>query len=163
MSEWCELPLTLDSKGIDSGLLMARVIIDDLTKMNAVSWQSWIAVNGDGLLDRENGELITYTRYYAFKHFSSFIKNGMVRVRIFDNLSDKSQIQSVAFAGESENVIVLLNPEAEAEQIRLCGLFGNTEIFITDESRKCERIHNGKTPNSIEIPAKSIVTIRTTH
>lgn len=159
MSEWCELPLSLDSNGIDSGLLMARIIIDDLTKMNAVSWQSWTAVNGDGLLDRGNGEFIPYTRYYAFKHFSSFIKNGMVRVRIFDNLS----MQSVAFAGEGENVIVLVNSEAEAEQIKLCGLSGKAEIFVTDESRKCERIYDGEIPNGIEIPSKSIVTIRITY
>lgn len=160
MSEWCELPLTLDSKSIDSGLHMAGVIIDDLTKMNAVSWQSWTAVNGDGLLDRENGEIITYSRYYAFKHFTSFIKTGMTRVRIFDNFSDNSKIQSVAFSDENEKVVVLVNSEAASESIKLCGLLGNAEIFITDESRNCELTYSGKLPHSIEIPAKSIVTIR---
>ncbi len=162
MTEWCELPLTLDSKSIESGLLMARIIIEDLTKMNAVSWQSWTAVNGDGLLDRENGELISYSRFYAFRHFSAFIKNGMVRVRIFDNFSDDSEIQSVAFAGEKEKVIVLVNPKTAPESTYLCGLSGNTEIFVTDETRKCEMIYNGKLPSSIKIPAKSIMTIRVT-
>mgnify|MGYP002519181129 CR=1 FL=1 len=73
MSEWCELPLTIDSTTIDSGIYMAQVIVDDLTKMNAVSWQSWTAVNGDGLLDRNaDGELIadSATLYHTKTVFS---------------------------------------------------------------------------------------------
>ena len=160
MSEWCELPLSIDSTTIDSGLYMAQVIIDDLTKMNAVSWQSWTAVNGDGLLDRINGELITYNRYYAFMHFTSFIKPGMERVRIFDNFREKTKIKSVAFIDENTTVIVLVNPEETAEEIRLDGLLGNEEIYLTDSSHNCEKIYDGRFISATQIPAKSIVTIK---
>ncbi len=160
MSEWCELPLTLDSTKIESGLYMARVIADDLTKMNAVSWQSWTAVNGDGLLDRIDGKIVTYSRYYAFKQFTSFIKGGMSRVRIFDNFDEDSKLQTVAFADENTTVVVIVNPEEASESIKLCGLVGNAEIYLTDETHGCEKIYAGKLQSKTEVPAKSIMTIK---
>lgn len=160
MSEWCELPLSIDSTTIDSGLYMAQVIVDDLTKMNAVSWQSWTAVNGDGLLDRIDGKLVTYNRYYAFKHFTSFIESGMTRVRIFDNLEEKSKIKTVAFTDENTTVVVIVNPEENGEALKLTGLLGNAEIYLTDENHNCEKIYDGRFQSKIDIPAKSIVTVK---
>ncbi len=160
MSEWCELPLTIDSTTIDSGLHMAQVIADDLTKMNAVSWQSWTAVNGDGLLDRIDGKLVTYNRYYAFKHFTSFIEKGMTRVRIFDNFRDDSKLKTVAFTDDDTTVIVIVNPEESAEKIDLCGLLGEAEIYLTDENHNCEKIYEGKFKSEINVPQKSIMTVR---
>ncbi|MBQ7957251.1 MAG: hypothetical protein IJ279_04360 [Clostridia bacterium] len=160
MSEWCELPLTIDSKTIDSGLHMAQVIIDDLTKMNAVSWQSWTAVNGDGLLDRVDGKLVTYNRYYAFRHFTSFIKPGMERARIFDNFEEDSKIKTVAFIDKNTTVIVFVNPQETSEEIRLDGLLGNEEIYLTDETHNCEKIYEGDFKTKTQLPAKSIVTVK---
>lgn len=160
MSEWCELPLTIDSRCIDSGLHMAQVIVDDLTKMNAVSWQSWTAVNGDGLLDRVDGELVTYNRYYAFKHFTSFIETGMTRVRIFDNFEEETKLKTTAFTNDDTTVVVIVNPEENSETIDLCGLLGDAEIYLTDETHNCEKIYEGKFQSEIDIPQKSIITVR---
>lgn len=161
MSEWCELPLTIDSKTIDSGIYMASVIIDDLNLMNAVSWQSWTAVNGDGLLDRDaDGNLIEYNRYYAFKHFTSFIKPGMTRVRIFENMKKESTLKTVAFIGDNnETVVVIVNPENE-QMLKISGLIGEAEIYLTDETHNCEKIFEGQFYNKITIPEKSIMTIK---
>ncbi|MBR3801901.1 MAG: glycoside hydrolase family 30 protein [Clostridia bacterium] len=160
MSEWCELPLTLDSTKIDSGIHMANVIVDDLTKMNAVSWQSWTAVNGDGLLDRNaEGELITYNRYYAFKHFTSFIKPGMVRIRAIDNFKEDSQLKTVAFKNKDEIVVVIVNSAEADENIKLGGMRGNAEVYLTDSTHNCEKIYEGKFEPNITVPAKSIMTI----
>ena len=140
---------------------MAKVIIDDLNLMNAVSWQSWTAVNGDGLMDRNaDGELIFYNRYYAFKHFTSFIKPGMTRVRIFENMKKDSTLKSVAFTGENdETVIVIVNSDVE-QALKIGGIIGNAEIYLTDSSHNCEKIYEGKFENKIIIPEKSIMTIR---
>lgn len=161
MSEWCELPLTIDSKTIDSGIYMAKVIVDDLNLMNAVSWQSWTAVNGDGLLDRDaDGNLIEYNRYYAFKHFTSFIKPGMTRVRIFENMKKESTLKTVAFIGDNnETVVVIVNPENE-QMLKISGLIGEAEIYLTDEIHNCEKIFEGEFDNKITIPEKSIMTIK---
>lgn len=160
MSEWCELPLTIDSRCIDSGLHMAQVIVDDLTKMNAVSWQSWTAVNGDGPLDRVNGELVTYNRYYAFKHFTSFIETGMTRVRIFDNFEEETKLKTTAFTNDDTTVVVIVNPEENSETIDLCGLLGDAEIYLTDETHNCEKIYEGTFHSKIDVPRKSIITVR---
>lgn len=160
MSEWCELPLEIDSTTIDSGIRMATVIADDLNLMNAVSWQSWTAVNGDGLLDRTaDGELIEYNRYYAFKHFTSFIKPGMTRVRIFDIMENKTNMRTVAFVDEgNETVIVIVNPDGE-EELKIGGIIGDAEIYLTDANHNCEKIYEGKFNKKITIPEKSIMTI----
>ena len=160
MSEWCELPLQIDSTTIDSGLRMAKVIVDDLNLMNAVSWQSWTAVNGDGLLDRDaDGKLIEYNRYYAFKQFTSFIKPGMTRVRIFDILKNKTNMRTVAFIGaENETVIVIVNPDGE-EKLKIGGILGDAEIYLTDATHNCEKIYEGEFEKNIVVPEKSIMTI----
>ncbi len=160
MSEWCELPLTIDSKTIDSGLYMAQVIVDDLNLMNAVSWQSWTAVNGDGLMDKNpDGTLTIFNRYYAFKHFTSFIKPGMTRVRIFENMKKDSTLKTVAFTGnDNETVIIIVNPDEE-QTLKIGGAIGNAEIYLTDKSHNCEKIYDGKFEKKIDIPAKSIMTI----
>ncbi len=162
MSEWCELPLTIDSTSIDSGLYMAQVIVDDLNLMNAVSWQSWTAVNGDGLMDKnEDGTLRFYNRYYAFKQFTSFIKPGMQRVRIFDNMEDETKLKTVAFADGNKTVIVIVNPAETAEDLKIGGVLGDTEIYLTDETHNCEKIYVGDFDKRMTIPAKCIMTICT--
>ena len=159
MSEWCELPLTIDSKTIDSGIYMAQVIVDDLTKMNAVSWQSWTAVNGDGLLDRNtDGELITYNRYYAFKQFTSFINPGMVRIRTIDNFKN-SELKTVAFTDGTNYITVIVNPAETDESIKLSGVLGKAQIYLTDSKHNCEKIYEGNFKRDISIPAKSIMTV----
>ena len=159
MSEWCELPMTLDPNTIDSGLYMANIIVQDLSLMNAVSWQSWTAVNGDGVLDRVDGELVTYYRYYAYKQFSAFIKPGMVRVEVMDSFEENSTLATVAFTDGEQTVIVIVNNETEDREIRLSGVRGSTEIYRTDETHNCEQIHSGEAPRKTVLPAKSITTI----
>lgn len=160
MSEWCELPLTIDSRTIDSGLYMAQVIVDDLNLMNAVSWQSWTAVNGDGLLDRDSeGNLIEYNRYYAFKQFTAFIKPGMTRVRIFENMKNESTLKTVAFIDDNgKTVVVIVNPSQE-QVLEIGGLIGNAQIYLTDTIHNCEKIYDGKFEREITIPEKSIMTV----
>lgn len=161
MSEWCELPLKIDSTTIDSGLYMAQVIIDDLNLMNAVSWQSWTAVNEDGLMNKNaDGTLTLYNRYHAFRHFTSFIKPGMTRVRIFDNMKEDSALKTVAFTdADDTTVIIIVNPSGE-ESLKIGGVIGDAEIYLTDTTHNCEKIYEGKFEKNITIPEKSIMTIR---
>ncbi len=159
MSEWCELPMTLDSTTIDSGLYMANIIIQDLNLLGAVSWQSWTAVNGDGVLDIVNGELIRYNRYYAYKHFSRFIKDGMTRVTVLDSLEDESKIASTAFRGNGETVLILVNNAEDAKDIRLCGFYKSMNVYRTDSETNCEKIYSDEFTKNITLSGKSITTI----
>ncbi len=159
MSEWCELPMTIDSTTIDSGLYMANIIIQDLNLLGAVSWQSWTAVNGDGVMEIKNGELVVYNRYYAYKHFTQFIKEGMTRVEVMDSLEGESKIASTAFKSNDETVLILVNNAEEAKNIKLYGCYESINIFRTDVDTNCEEIYSGKYTRSVALPSKSITTI----
>ncbi len=159
MSEWCELPMTIDSTTIDSGLYMANIIVQDLNLMNAVSWQSWTAVNGDGLMEIKNGELVIYNRYYAFKHFSSFIEQGMVRVDVMDSFEDKTNIASTAFTDGEKTVLVLINNAENPQNIRLYGAYKSADVYVTDATKNLEKTEFGALQRSIDLPAKSISTV----
>ncbi len=159
MSEWCELPLQIDSTTIDSGLYMANIIAQDLSLMNAVSWQSWTAVNGDGLMEIKDGELVIYNRYYAYKHFSGFIKPGMKRIDTLDSFKENSKIVSTAFTDGEETVIVLINNEEMLLDIKLCGFYDSMKIYLTDASHNCEETYSGEFTKHIKLPQKSITTI----
>ena len=159
MSEWCELPLTIDSTTVDSGLYMANIIVQDLNLMNAVSWQSWTAVNGDGLMELKNGELVIYSRYYAYKHFSNFIKQGMVRIDVMDSFEGDSNVASTAFTDGEKTVLVLLNNAENAQDIKLYGAYKSAEIYTTDATSNFEKTELNALQHSIDIPAKSITTV----
>ncbi len=159
MSEWCELPLKIDSRTIDSGLYMANIIMQDLNLMNAVSWQSWTAVNGDGLMEYINGELVIYNRYYAYRQFANFIKPGMKRITLLDSFKGESKIVSTAFKNSDETVLVLINNEEMPININLAGYYRSMEIYTTDKDNNCNNTYSGKMIKNTELPARSITTI----
>ncbi len=158
MSEWCELPLSIDSTTIDSGIYMANVIIEDLTLLNAVSWQSWTAFNGDGLLYEENGELKTYNRYFAFKQFSSFIEPGMTRVKVFDEIGKNESLATVAFSDNEKTVLVVVNNSQNDETVRFLEKYPSAEIYVTDEVHNCELVEDCFTGTKYTLSARSITT-----
>lgn len=159
MSEWCELPLTLDSLTVDSGLHMANIIAQDLKYMNAVSWQSWTAVNGDGLMDLIDGKLVTFNRYYAFMHFCKFIEEGMYRIDVLDSFKKESSIESVAFANDEKTVIVLINNSNDVLPLKLFGRYEAQTVYRTDATHNCSEIYSGEPLENLELSAKSITTI----
>ena len=158
MTEWCELPLKIDSKTVDSGIYMANIIIQDLSLMNAVSWSSWTAVNGDGLLDLINGELTVYNRYYAFMHFSRFIHPGAVRIEMRDSFEDKD-VEHIAFRDGDRTVIVLVNNSENETKLNITGCAGQYEIYLTDSEHNCEKTESGLLLTGITMPPRSIETV----
>lgn len=159
MSEWCELPLKIDSTTIDSGLYMANIIVQDLNLMNAVSWQSWTAVNGDGVMELKDGELVIYNRYYAYKQFANFIMPGMVRVDVSDSFENESKLVTTAFTDGEKTVLVIVNNEETAQKINLYGNYDEMEIHLTDYDHNCEQIYSGNFFRETNLTPKSITTI----
>lgn len=101
MSEWCELPCKHDTTSVESALIMARVIGNDMALSRVNSWTAWVAVNqlgineedglnySDGLLSAEN-DFSSYTiskRYYALAHYSEFIPTGSVMLESENTVS----------------------------------------------------------------------------
>jgi len=158
MSEWCELPQKIDVTAIDSGLYMANIIVQDLTLLNAVSWQSWTAVNGDGVMDIRDGQLRYYNRYWAYKQFSAFIREGAKRVAVRDSFGLGSELACAAFRQGGETVLVLLNNAQEARAIRLDGRYSAMQVYVTDAEKRCELCYDGAFAAAQTLPARSIST-----
>ena len=158
MSEWCELPMTLDSNTVESGLKMANTIWEDLTMMNAVSWQSWTAVNGDGMLDYKDGELIKYQRYFIMKQFSK-IPMGATRVDVLDSHLEKTQLRTAAYTDGKTDYLIIINNSADGESIKLKGFYLSEKVFVTSSDKQCETVLDGKFERTLTIEPQSVTTV----
>ena len=158
MSEWCELPLTIDSNTIESGLRMANVIWEDLTLLNAVSWQSWTAVNGDGLMDYKDGELVPYYRYFVMKQFA-MIPMGATRVGILDSHLEQSKLKTVAYTDGITDYLLIINNETEPQPIRLNGLYASMKTYVTSTDKKCQSVNDSKFKRALTIEPQSVTTL----
>ena len=71
---------------MESALVMANVIHDDLTIANVTSWQYWIAVSKyqyrDGLIyvNPLGQDVLQTKRLWALGNYSRFIRPGFVRL-----------------------------------------------------------------------------------
>ena len=160
MSEWCELPQTLDPDTIESGLRMANVMMEDLTVMNAVSWQSWTAVNGDGLMELRDGAPHLFKRYYIMKQFSSFIPEGAVRIGIFDSALDQNRLKTAAFDCGDAVIFIVLNDTGEDIAVRFSGAYRSLTVARTSAAENCETVYEGRPVRSQVFPSNSLTTLR---
>lgn len=171
MSEWCELPCTLDSNSVDSALYMANVIQQDLTLLNAVSWQSWTAVSrhdetGEGIksdtLLRVNSAYTTVTpnkRYYAYRHFTDVIVPGAVRMRV--NLNGlPAGVSGVGYKTPDALGLVFVNNEPTAASFTLGGDAATMQVRVTDEARNFIKTYDGPFDPAVTLPPRSIVSVR---
>lgn len=151
VSEWTHMQGGRDS-GMDSALVQARVMYEDLTVLNAVSWQHWIAVSDvdycDGLIYINPDRSYEITkRYYAFGNFSKFVKSGAVRVEI-DGGTD--ELKLIAFKQKNETVVIALNLSQNENELEFDG---SGKAYITDENLSlCEHEFDGSftvTPGSV--------------
>lgn len=128
MSEWTEMKEGRDV-GIDSALVMASTIHDDLTIANVTSWQYWIAVSKyqyrDGLiyvnpLDRD---ILQTKRLWVLGNYSRFIRPGFVRLDTQGG-NDVLQVSAYRSADNNRWVIVIINLADQPVDVQLEALNG---------------------------------------
>ncbi len=170
MSEWCELPCTLDSNSIDSALYMANIIQQDLTLLNATSWQSWTAVSrhdntggamkSDTLLrvDPDYSAVCFNKRFFAYRHFTNGVDAGAVRVKVQTGNS-LDAVEAVAFKYAEKLTLVLINNSSVPVTIKLKNTCKTMEIITTDCVRDYSLIYSGTGVTGIELAARSITTV----
>ncbi len=177
MTEWCELPCTHDITDFEGALLMAKVIMQDLSLSNVNSWSAWVGVNNyavgedgkmysDGLLvaDDDFTELYTAARYSALAHFSKYITPGSTRVysnasRFLGSDIDLSDYQYCAFVTpEGKTVVVIIN-NGDDTNIATNNFCGDMEVITSTADAQLQTVYSGKTKLFVECPADSITTI----
>ena len=178
MSEWSELPCTHTTDSIESALIMARVLSQDMAIAGCNAWTAWAPVHSgdnysDGMIitNDDCSEYYIAKRYNALAHFSKFIPQGSVRISAEKNVNDRyaEWIGDFEFAvGYRTNVSAYLTPDGEtvlvivnedsAKDITLNLTDGNMTIYTTDEKLDCEKTYEGKI-QTFNIPENSITTI----
>jgi len=113
MSEWTEMQEGRDV-GIESALIMANVIHDDLTIANVTSWQYWIAVSKyqyrDGLIyvNPLGQDVLQTKRLWALGNYSRFIRPGFVRLETQGG-DDTLLVSAYRSADDQRWVVVAVN------------------------------------------------------
>lgn len=121
MSEWTEMHHGRDY-GMQSALTLANEVWEDLTIMDVVSWQTWIAVSevdfSDGLIyvDQEKQTFDIPKRYYAYGQFTKFVPRGAQRI---DISGVPENLQAVAFNCGTHTAVILINHGEVEREISL--------------------------------------------
>lgn len=160
MSEWTHMQGGRD-KGMNSALVMANVMYEDISILNVKSWQHWIAVSEvdycDGLIYINLGDK-TYEmtkRYYATGNFSKYIPKGAVRV---DASCADPELKLLAFEHGGECALIVINDSANAKRLELPAGMKAAKIAVTDDNNDlAERLPAD--PHTAEITPRSVTTV----
>ncbi len=157
MSEWTHMQGGRD-RTMKSALVMAQVMYEDFTFLNAVSWQHWIAVSEvdycDGLIyiNLEDKTYEMTKRYYATGNFSRYLKKGAVRIEVS---SDDEKVLPLAFCKDDEVTLILINKDGSEKEFALSAV-GEILCAVTDnkDNLKEFKTDGGK----VRLTAQSITT-----
>lgn len=160
MSEWTHMQGGRD-KGMDSALVTANVMYEDLSVLNVISWQHWIAVSEvnycDGLiyinLDDKTFEMTK--RYYVTGNFSKYVPAGSVRV---DAACDDSELRLLAFKYDGGCAVIVINSTKKEKELILPEQYSAVKSAVTDDNNNlCE--YDIADPGHIKITPRSVTTI----
>lgn len=158
MSEWCHMKQGNDY-GMNSALIMAETIFEDLTILQVISWQFWLGVSkydfNDGLLyvneEKQSLEKIP-KRYYVFGQFSKFIRPGFERFYIQPNRDD---IKVVGFVKDFEIVIVIINSTTNTHTIEFDWI-ESAKAYVTNQDNNLQEV---KVYNKLTLLGHSVYTV----
>lgn len=148
--------------GIEYGVAMADVIIDDLTLLNATEWDWWLGCSfgdyTDGLiyLNKENHDDIQYSkRYWCLGNFSKFTDEGSVRIAA---TSGNEKLPCVAFMNSDKSItVVYVNSSDEAISTSIETGNKTAAYYLTDAAHDLECVNLNA--ESFEVPAQSVLTV----
>lgn len=149
---------------IDYGVAMAKVIVDDLTILNAKEWDWWTAcsygVYPDGLiyLNPDNHKDIqTSKRLWCLGNFSKFIDEGATRIACSSGIES---ILSCAFVNPDNSTIIVYVNDTDKDESTTLQCSNDYAVYTTNEKYNLEQTASGKAEEAnISVPAKSVVTV----
>jgi O-glycosyl hydrolase len=166
MTEWTEMKEGRDTS-MDSALVLANMIHEDLSTANVTSWQYWIAVSRyfyhDGLIYVNlNDRSITETkRLWAMGNFSRYIRPGYVRVGA---MASDEEINVTAFEApdQSQYVVLVINNAQEPVSMDITGIpadFTNIKRYETSAQYNLEEEGIERPAGAYTYPAQSVTTL----
>lgn len=170
MSEWCEMVHGTDP-GMDSALVLAKCVQEDLTVLNAAHWCTWVGMAPRGYHDgvihawqEEDGSvsILPLKRLWAYGNYTRFIRPGFVRV----DVSGGEEFLPVAFSGQNEPqeqlVIVLINDQENPREALLSGnlsQYDHMEIHETSDAHDLALIARGAPQSAVLLAPRCVTTL----
>lgn len=163
-TEFCEMEWgRFDT--IESGLFLGKVILRDLTMINATDWSWWLSVSSgdynDGLVywDKVDGEnkLSVLKRYYTMAHFSKYLDAGDVRIETKLNIATKG-LDIGAFKKKDGSVVLIIINEGATRTISLDSDFSVYTAVTTNETSNLTE-SRGLDTSKFVVEKNSITTI----
>jgi O-glycosyl hydrolase len=159
MSEWTEMREGRDY-GMESALVMANTIHDDLTIGGVTSWQYWIGVSKynfrDGLIyTREHSERIEETkRLWTLGNYSRYVRPGAVRV---EATSSDGAVRVSAYLDPATGVlsVIVINNSAEEQTLTFDDPNAAASTVLAYETSEANDL---ATNNTTTIPPNSVTT-----
>jgi len=167
MSEWTEMQEGRDI-GMDSALVMASTMHDDLTIANVTSWQYWIAVSKyqyhDGLIyvNPLDHAVLQTKRLWVMGNYSRFIRPGFVRLEILGP-RDTILLSTYRSVDEQRWVVVAVNLANQPVSLQLKAINGELpgkfEQYETSAQYDLALINSGSTQGTWNLAPLSVTTL----
>lgn len=149
---------------IDYGIAMAKVIVDDLTILNAKEWDWWTAcsydVYPDGLiyLNPDNHKDIKASkRLWCLGNFSKFIEEGATRIACSSGVDSLS---SCAFVNKDNSTVVVYVNDTDKDKTTALESISPYSVYTTSADCDLEKTSAGAAGEiNVSVPAMSVVTV----
>lgn len=139
-SEFCEMQ-SGEFDTIESGMYLAKVVLRDLTMIDATEWSWWLSVAAgtynDGLVywnTERDPKVWVLKRYYTMGQFSRFLDPGDVRVNSpISDLTGWAGVDVGVFVKPDGRVVVLVVNDGSAKDLTLNGMdkFVGSTVQVT--------------------------------
>ncbi len=146
-TEYCELQ-SGEFDTIESGMLLAKVVLYDLTMIDATEWSWWLSVAkggyNDGLVywdgsgEREQS-IWVLKRYYTFGQITRFVDDGDVRVDSpISDLTGWSGVDIGVFKKPDGRVVAVVINDGSAKDLTINGMdkFVGTQVQVTTTTQQ---------------------------
>lgn len=160
---------TTNGLTIEYGLALADIMYQDLTILNAVEWDWWVAcgpgVYPDALVyinHNDHSDVQTSKRLWVMGNYSKFIDDGAKRISVSTQSGISSDIKESAYLNPDGSVAVVYINSGDKVQYTTfnSSSYSNFETYVTDETHDLEKYQSGTVgKKSVAIPAKSVTTV----
>lgn len=154
---------------IEYGIALADIMYQDLTILNAVEWDWWVAcargIYPDALIyvnDSDHSDVQTSKRLWAMGNYSRFIDEGAKRISVSTQSGITSDIKESAYLNPDGSVAVVYINSGDTAQYTAFDSSSYTGFtsYVTDERHDLDRYQSGITDGAaVIIPAKSVTTV----
>jgi O-glycosyl hydrolase len=165
-TEWTEMKEGRDT-GMESALVLANTVQEDLSFDSVTSWQYWIAVSRyffrDGLIyvNLSDRKITETKRLWALGNFSRYIRPGDTRIGAETGAADVTV--SAYLSPESDRMkAVVINSGKTPVTAKISGIpaeFSQVRQYETSENNDLVEVYFGKIPASLTFPAESVTTL----